>query len=342
MLKKETSGSRRNRVGAIAAVAGSIIIAGTGTAVWASNDPPQNRALPPLGRSGGLTASSTPHAVSPNVKTSSEPPLGPVPAVTSGARIAMPLDPFMTSMSDLKLIDEAANLKARDCMRSLGFSTWTADIISTSKPDGYKDSDLLEYLDPAKAAKNGFPTTLVDKEDSSSREAPSTAKPSSDAIRAFTGSEPRTGSGRAIPRGGCNGEGSDQVRLGGADLPADPRALAATAKFAAKRDSRMQSSFKSWNTCMAQQGFHYNDPLSASNDPHWGLRKAATPAGVQEKKVAAADATCQEKINLVGTYKALEIAYQKRSVDQYRTELTAALATFNKWTARAKAILADG
>lgn len=344
MRQREHASGHQKRMAAIAAVASSIILVATGTAVWANGESPGDHTPMELARSGGPihSPSAAPLAASPSVKPANEPRLGPVPVVRSGARIAMPLDSYMTPMSDIKLIDDATALKARDCMRSLGFGTWTAGTVSTSKPGDYKESDLLDYLDPSNVAQNGYPQTLVDKEKPPGQKNLSASKPGADAFRAFTGGETRTASGHKVTPGGCDAEGGRQVRTGSTDLPVDPRVLAMLAKFAAKRDSRMQSSFASWSTCMTQRGFHYNSPFNAQNDRRWGLRTAATPAGAEEKSVAAADAACQKSVNVVGTYKALESAYQKRSVDQYRAKLTTALAIFDKWTAHAKAIVAKG
>lgn len=242
-------------------------------------------------------------------------------------------------MSDIKRVESAQSTAAGRCMRSLGFQDWKADLVA-APPDAYKESDLLNYLDPAKARESGYPQTVVDHTIASSKKAAAT-KLSRDAIGAFLGSEKRTAAGLAVPTGGCSGAGERQVKKSVMKLPADARFLAAEAQFAARRDTRMQRAFAMWSTCMAQNGLHYTDPLTAQIAPQWAQRKTATPAGVQEKLVAATDAACRQKINLVGTYKALEIAYQRQYLATSRASLIKAKKDFSGWLANAKVILAS-
>ncbi|GAA0393589.1 hypothetical protein GCM10009530_51230 [Microbispora corallina] len=269
-------------------------------------------------------------------ETASPPPLGPIPTITSRDPIAMPLDPVMTSLSDINLLDNAAELKARDCMRSLGFTTWTAGAIPGPADD--KENDVLDYLPPADAGQTGYPSIFSDLSGETNVGAASAL--SQDAVRAYIGAEAQTAGGAAVPDGGCEAEGDRQVKGGTTQLPVDPRFLAGQAKFSALRDDRMQQVFAAWSACMDRKGLHYDDPLSAQTDPRWGERPSGTPAGAEEKATAAADAGCQAETNLVGTYKALEIAYQKQFLAENQADLTTALTTFKSWVSHARSIIA--
>ncbi len=90
---------------------------------------------------------------------------------------------------------------------------------------------------------------------------------------------------------------------------------------------------------MAKQGLSYASPLSAQTDPRWGRRASTTQAGSAEIHVALADAACQQTTNLLGTYKALEAAYQQAFLNTNKAQLQAALKVFHGWAANAKAIL---
>lgn len=93
---------------------------------------------------------------------------------------------------------------------------------------------------------------------------------------------------------------------------------------------------------MARKGLKYDDPVILRSDPRWGTRAAATPAGDEERRTAGIDATCQKKVNLVGVYKTVRAAYEKRLVDGNREKLAAAVPIFQQWTGNARRLLASG
>lgn len=121
----------------------------------------------------------------------------------------------------------------------------------------------------------------------------------------------------------------------------DPRSLALTAQVSAYyRDSRVQRALAAWSACMASHGLRYARTVDAELDPRWGERDQATTAGAAETGVAATDADCRQQSNLVGIYKAVEIAYQQRLLDANATTLYAAAETFDEWLSTANTILA--
>ncbi len=333
--------SRRRRRLLAAATVGAALFAISGLAAASAmadgGGPAAGNPPPSPSPSPTMQFTETPPSPDPEPSTSeSPPPLGTIPKVTSTAPIAMPLDSVMTSLSDVDLLETAGELKARDCMRSLGFTTWTTGAIPGPSAD--KDSDLFDYLPSADATQSGYPPALSDK--SPALGASSETAVSEDAVRAYTGTEATTASGAAVPDGGCEAEGDRQLKGAAAELPVDPRLLLVEAQFSALRDDRMQQAFATWSACMAKRGYRYDDPLSAHLDPRWAERTSDTPAGAEEKATAAADAACQQEGNLVGMYKALETAYQKRLLDENRTQLTTALSIFNTWVSNARAIVA--
>lgn len=330
----------------VAGLGAAVLVAGGGATAVAVASSAAGDDLPVVVSSGGptLAPSTTPSAPvvdPPGSGSSAEPPLGRIPRITSRNRVAMPLDPVMTSMSDITLIGTAGRLKARDCMRSLGFRNWTATTITDRADDN--DSDLLDYLDPATVARSGYPSTLtIRSAGTSTAKTDSHSKPTKDAVRAFIGAEPNTAAGTAVPRGGCQTEGDRQVKADVLNLPVDPRFLALQAKFAALHDSRMRHTFATWSACMSRNGLHYHDPIGAQNDPRWGRRTSDIPAGAAEQHTATIDAVCQKSVNVVGMYKALEAANQKRMLTQNSAQLAASDAIFSKWVKNAKAIIAGG
>jgi hypothetical protein len=334
--------TRKKRNTSILVAVGAAVMLGGGASAVASVAP--SGTLPFASPSpGGPSVKPRPVVPSDTSPPQAEPALGALPKITSGQRLAMPLDSFMTSMGDIKAIDSARLIQARNCMWSLGFRDWRADTVVTSKPSDYNESDLLDYLDPSAVSRSGYPQKLVDKGASPRPGAASkAAAPALDAMQAFIGDKPRTSTGKAVPRGGCLEQGDREVRTGSANLPTDPRALAAVARFQALRDSRTQHAFRAWNACMSQNGLNYKEPLNAQADPRWSRRAASAPASAEEKHVATIDAACQQKLNLVGTYMALEIAYQQRLLDANMSSLRASLAIFQTWVGNARTINAKG
>ena len=334
----------QKRRAVLAALGAAVLAVGGGAAATAMAGHASGDDFPVVVASSGgptLAPSSAPPSTPPGAGSSAEPPLGPIPKIASRARIAMPLDSVMTSSGDIALIETAGQLKARDCMRSLGFKSWQAGTVAS--PAEGQEPDLLEYLDPANVARSGYPSTLVDKPDQKDfGNAQSVAKPNPEALKAFEGMERCTAAGSAVPQGGCQSEGDREVKTDTMNLPVDPRFLAGQAKFAALHDSRMRHTFAVWSSCIRRQGLNYDDPISAQNDARWGRRTAGTSASSDERHTALIDAGCQKSINLVGEYKALEFAYQKRSLVQNRSQLARAKAIFEGWVKNAKTMIAKG
>lgn len=270
-----------------------------------------------------------------------EPSLGTIPRVANSERVPMPLDPYMTSMSDIKLIDTARDVGAAECMQKLGFREWTADTIRTSNAGDYKEADLFEYVDPREAAAQGY----VRPKDTSSGTAAevrqkSGRQPIKDELQAYNGTASQTSSKKAIPAGGCLRATETEIYGKGDRLPVDPRSLAVQSRFLAKQDSRVKKALSEWSACMTRNGLQYVDPLLSSRDQRWATRDAATPASDEEKRVAGVDAACQAEVNLIGVYKTVRAAYESRLLEENRAKLEAAKPIFEKWVENSKAIIA--
>ncbi|MEV0756722.1 hypothetical protein [Streptosporangium sp. NPDC050280] len=271
-----------------------------------------------------------------------EPSLGPVPRITNGDRVPMPLDPYMTSMNDIKTIDMARDIAGAQCMKRLGFDTWTADTIRTWDPASYTEFDLFEYLDPKAAAANGYlPAGGGSSRTSEEADRSSGRQPTKSELEAYSGSAAQT-SKKAIPPGGCSGAAETEIYGDSRRLPADPRELAVRSRILAKGDSRVKTAISGWRACMAKSGLQFVDPALASRDPRWVSRDPAMPAGDEEKRVASVDAECRLEVNLVGTYKTVRAAYEKRLLEENKAQLDAAKTVFDTWLRNARTIIAEG
>ncbi|GGL16738.1 hypothetical protein Sme01_71320 [Sphaerisporangium melleum] len=346
-MTERGSGRGPRRVAALTLTTGAsvVLLSGAITAVAASSSGPAGSAPVPTASAGGPSAgpASAPPPSTPEVTPVVEPPLGAVSEIRSRQRTPRPLDPYTPPVSALELLAKGRDLATVGCMRSLGFTGWTNGGFATST-SFFKEADPLEYVDPAEAAATGYRGLLA-------RPAPqggaAAEKPTADAHAALMGAEARLDNGKAVPPGGCLNEGDKKVRgLAAAgdivELPADSRVLATDAKFAALRDSRMKQAFAKWSACMAESGLRYGTPFDADNDPKWNRRESVVPPGAEERKVAAADATCRQRVNLLGTFEALVVAYQKRTVEELRQPLIESGKIFDTWLANAKRAVAGG
>ena len=114
----------------------------------------------------------------------------------------------------------------------------------------------------------------------------------------------RDADGDKLPQGGCIGEAD--WTLGGAQPPAPADVL--DVYKSAESDSRVQDAWKSWSTCMKDAGYDYKSP--------WEPNNAKWPEQVSQKEIDTAvdDVKCRQSTNLVGTWMAVEAAYQRKAL----------------------------
>lgn len=83
------------------------------------------------------------------------------------------------------------------------------------------------------------------------------------------------------------------------------------------QDGRVHAVFAKWSRCMAESGYHYENPMDASEDEKW----RGETASAEEKTVATADAHCKIKNNVAGVWYAVDVAYQKQAIEEHAEEL---------------------
>ena len=154
-----------------------------------------------------------------------------------------------------------------------------------------------------------------------------------------------TGTGPAlppgVPAGGCSGQ-AQRTLAGDADTSSsrvvDPylaQQLSQESFARSRRDPRVVDAFSRWSLCMLAKGHHYKDPLAPFSDP--ALQHGPTPEAVQ---TAIDDVACKKTTNLVGTWFAVESAYQTELIKRHRADLEP-LAAANAVTSRVVARVLD-
>ncbi|GIF21689.1 hypothetical protein BJ973_004866 [Actinoplanes tereljensis] len=250
---------------------------------------------------------------------SSEPAIGAVPTVDSGADIVLPLDAYLQTAEQQRTITAAVNIIGRDCMKKFGL-TWPA-----SRPGSAADQDpnARRYwvIDLEKAKAEGYHALDIEKQnkDLKARQADA-EKPTDDAMNVWAGRGEQTFNGQTVPAGGCAGEAIRQLTKGAPKADPDIAQQLQLDTFArTKADSRVVRVFGEWSTCMKAQGIDYPDPSVAINDQRWQTGTISK----REITVATADVTCKTETKLAGTMLAVETAYQQRALEEHATELAA-------------------
>jgi hypothetical protein len=254
-----------------------------------------------------------------------EPPLGPVPVVTTYANLGLPLDAYQPTPESLALWVRAGEVLTRQCMRRYGLDWPHRPTAASSRPAHDRRYGIL---DPHQVATLGYhpPPITGPRRDRSS--APLFSQ---DQMAVAQGAV-QSYHGVAVRPGGCLAEaqrlltaGAPDVRPGDAS-PVLPQEMEGDATTLTTHDSRLRKVWADWSECMTARGFRYATPWHANNDPQW-----RTPtASAQEIATATADLACRQQTNLVGLWYAIEVAYQNRAIEQH----TAALA---RWKAAVEA-----
>lgn len=145
--------------------------------------------------------------------------------------------------------------------------------------------------------------------------------------------------GMKIPAGGCLGEA--RQKLWGSPNAAIKDGVAKNlrrgAYEAALADGRVQRVFSKWSSCMASQGFSFQNPL----EPDF-QRDPASPASAAEINTAVADIGCKKKTDLVGAWNKVDVEYQKKALEEHLLELTEEQETVEAGVKNAAAVLSGG
>jgi hypothetical protein len=256
---------------------------------------------------------------------SAEPPeIGPIRVITDAAQLSLPLDEHqMTREQDL-LLQRAEWQLAVQCMARYG--------VDYEPPPLHPALSVVDHerlyglLDVEEAAAWGYGGQAPARQDAAQEHADGAQPPDSQAVQELLmgPSDPRAESATAIPEDGCMGEARRE--LAADDRSADERVdenlifeLAVVAGQLTLEDERVQAAFDRWSDCMAKASLDYDDPWQPNNHP-WP--RADGTVSEREKTVATADATCKHTTNLVGTWNAVDIAFQRHLMDEYSQPLT--------------------
>lgn len=254
----------------------------------------------------------------------SEPPIGTPTRVTTSAQIDLPLARYLSSAADEKAYFAAVNVAQRRCATSFGVTT---RIPVAEQPALVELASNRRYgiVNAAEVERYGYQLVPSGEAGSDKSDGWNPDRRELVVMNATTpegesvATDPVTG--KDLPEGGCSAEGFRVVDDG--ELPPPANALAedllAQAWERTKADSRAQKAEKAWAACMAERGYDFAHRWEAGNSV------GSQPVTVQ-LQMAKLDLACAESSDYVGTWYAVDVAYQDRLIDQHEADLEATRA----------------
>lgn len=250
-----------------------------------------------------------------------EPAIGPIPVVRSGTDIVLPLDSYVQTGPQMRLLTKAMTVAGNRCMRRFGLE-WPAD---ESIPE-FSNARRYGILDAATGYHDGaeaIPRPLLSKSTTD----------------VWLGEGRTEYNGQPVPRGGCAGEALRKLKPGIEKIKAGlPQKLQWQSHGMTKQDSRVAEVFTRWSSCMRARGFDYRDPSAAAGDQRWRTGQA----GAAEIATAVADVACKKETNTAGVMLAVETAYQQGLIAGHAADLTAVMAYAEKELQIAHQVIAEG
>jgi hypothetical protein len=278
---------------------------------------------------------------------SAGPALGAIPVVRNAAMISYPLDKYSLSDSQMTVIMKARRIFEIRCMQALGFKGNNFANLLTVGFNETAKSQFITFLDLAGARGSGYHSPEDRKPVVSASPKQSAADIAAENLQAAAiDGHTRAVNGHAVPAGGCRAEGLRDLEKGTSGiLRTDPRYLAAESQYKAIADQRMRKVIAAWGSCMSAAGYSYQTPFDAVTATA-GWRKPDgyfhTNPSTLERRTAMADATCRARVNLLGTWIAVESAYQEQIISRNSAALDHARTMVRIWLRNAEAAVIRG
>lgn len=261
-----------------------------------------------------IVAGATACSSSSDGGTDAAPPsIGPVQQLTDMSHQALPLEAYMLQPGQFATIMSARRQLVTQCMQRFGFDYRPATADGGTDPTAGKTQSQMRYVDSSAHVsaygyhqEPGVGTPAVEPQRSPTELAVLTG--SSDG-----GDAPGQATGRDIPEGGCFGEVDRTLAQRGVIIQDDELVSTINIEGMSRstQDPRLKQAFAAWSACMKGKGYTYATPKEANQDPRW-----STPtASAEEIGTAVADLACMTENNVVGTWFAVESAYQKQQIE---------------------------
>jgi hypothetical protein len=220
------------------------------------------------------------------------------------ADLALPVEGYIFSESEMGLLTHAMNDLARDCMKAKGFDY---------RPDETDTTPDIGVMDRRYGIANSYTAATYGYHFPTPRTGRANVRSLGEAGRIALSGKPRA-DGRLDPDGGCVGEA--KRRLAGDKGTFGPDEIARRINLdsyvRSQKDPRVLAVFRAWSSCMADRGYRYASPMDAIDDPRFG--KARTDPA--EISTARADVECKKRTRLVRIWFDVESAMQQTEIDK--------------------------
>ncbi|WP_333777712.1 hypothetical protein [Streptomyces sp. IBSBF 3136] len=262
-------------------------------------------------------------------RAAAAPEVGTVPTLDNTRARKLPVEKYLISPQENAKIESARSALMTSCMKRFGFTFKPATPDYGQKWD--QTSHRYDPTDPALAAAHGYHGPRRGTQAGAQRPA---RKPMSSAMEVVLGhglgaptppggaTPPADGKyhGLTIPKGGCMGEAEAKLTRGGGIIQDAPGAVDINFKdyVRSMADPKLKAAFAKWSSCMKEKGFSYPTPEAAVKDPAWNSPKPSK----HELATAAADVDCKRRNNVVGTWFAVEAAYETRDIQSDIKKMT--------------------
>jgi hypothetical protein len=256
----------------------------------------------------------------PPVDFKNPPKVTATPSMTGARNLQLPLEAYAWTDAEERTKRQGEDLLAAECMRGFGFDLEPRPLYRGDK--ALRDAHRYGVTDPDTASRYGY------RPDPAARGAkpPKENYSPAESLVLFGPQDGQKAqqeqNGKAIPKGGCWGKSLRDLASAGPKVHPDKEEfadhLSGYTYQESQKDSRVKKVFAAWSACMKESGYSYAHPMAAVEDKRFAQVPNATP---EEIRVAEADVACKRKHNVIGTWYAVEVAYQNRAVEKNQQQL---------------------
>ncbi|MFI0154336.1 hypothetical protein [Streptomyces lydicus] len=231
----------------------------------------------------------------------------------------LPIEAFMPSKAEVRLITSTRDSLIDQCMKRAGYDAWSP---APDLPE-LGGKSLVDWRygihDPALAAARGY-------------------KPDADEQAAYD---------QAIEKGAVDETGADPSVLKGCvqqtdgTVPASQQAplaqqISSESYKESMKDPTVVGVFAKWSACMAGKGYTYSKPMDANDDVRFSDPHRVS---AEEKDTAKADVACREKNHVEKTWFDAEVSLQKTAIKANQKALNEVAAANKSAAAKASSVV---
>ncbi|MGI5399211.1 hypothetical protein ACQEVG_07075 [Streptomyces sp. CA-135486] len=230
----------------------------------------------------------------------------------------LPVEAFMTTKAEARLISNARDSLIDKCMEDAGFDRWTP-APDLPEPGGTTLVDWRYGIHDAEtAAGRGY-------------------HPAAEQQQAYD---------EAMMAGAVDESGADEGKLracvqaaDGQAPPAQPAELVQRINgesfMQSKNDPNVVAALAKWSSCMKAKGYSYKEPMEANDDPRFNDQHKVTAL---EIATAKADIQCRDRYSVEKTWFDAEVKLQLKAIEENRPALEKVKARNKAAVAKASTI----